>query len=191
MDKIDVNNQESTSQLWSTLQETAFQRTVRVHLAAMGTVLITQILLGILHRNSAIVLFGLGLVAVWMAIETTERLIILTGLPLSALTIATALEVSRYPEAPWIILSLTSGLAAWDTYHLIHRSSGIDHIERSKELEDIHLRRLLLVVSVGSVLGLVVMLAEINLGFGLTLVLGLLAIVGIGQIVRFLRKNNT
>lgn len=190
MDKIDVNHRESTSRPWSTLQETAFRRTIRVHLAAMGTVLITQILLGILQGNSTIVLFGLGLVAAWMAIEAAERLIILTGLPLSALTIATALEVSRYPQAPWIILSLTAGLAAWDTYHLIHRSSAIDHIERSKELEDIHLRRLLLVLSVGSIMGIAAMLTEINLGFGLVLVLGLLAVFGIGQIVRYLRKNN-
>ncbi len=185
---IDSNNKPSKSDVWSALQETPLRRTVWVHLISLSVVLITQVLLGIIENNGTVVLFALSLVVAWMAIEAVDRLVILVGLPLSALTIATALEINRYPDAPWIILSLAAGLAAWDTYHLLRRSKGVDHIERSKDLETLHLRRLLVVLALGSGLGLVSMFAEVNLGFGLMLVLGLLAIVGIGQVIRYLRK---
>jgi hypothetical protein len=148
-------------------------------------------LMGITQGNNTIILFGPVLVGGWIVLEATRRLKALIGLPLSALTVATALEVNQYRNAPWILLSLTAGLVAWDTYHLLRRSSTIDHIEKPREIESLHLKRLLLVVGVGSAAGIIAMLAEVNLGFGLALVLGLLAVFGVSQIVRYLRKNST
>lgn len=187
----DLSNTHSAPRIWTALQETPLRRTVWVHIIALGTVLITQGLLGIIQNSGSIVLFGLSLVVAWIAIEAVEKLAILQGLPLSALTIATALEVTRYPEDAWVILSLTAGLAAWDTYHLLRRTERVDHIENAKKLEALHLRRLLVVLALGSVVGFITMITKINLGFGLMLVLGLLAIFGIGQAVRYLRKNST
>jgi hypothetical protein len=191
MAKTDRDNVESTPRLWETLQETPFRLTVWVHLAALTIVLLTQMLMGITQGNNTIILFGPVLVGGWIVLEATRRLKALIGLPLSALTVATALEVNQYRNAPWILLSLTAGLIAWDTYHLLRRSSTIDHIEKPREIESLHLKRLLLVVGVGSAAGIIAMLAEVNLGFGLALVLGLLAVFGVSQIVRYLRKNST
>ena len=190
MVKIDLGNEKSRPKIGADFQMTPLRRTLWAHFASIGAVLITQVLLGITQDNDTIVIFGLGLVAAWMMIEATQKLAAFIGLPLTALTIATALEVNQYPNAPWILLSLTTGLAAWDTYHLLRRSNAIDHVERSTELEGVHLRRLFLLLGVGTVAGITAMLTEIDLGFGLALILGLLAIFGIGQTVRYLRKNS-
>ena len=191
MAKTDSGKDRPEPRVWTDLKTTPLKRTVWVHLASMITVLITQILLGITRENDSVILFGLGLVLTWMAIEATAELTAFTGLPLTVLTIATALEVNQYPDAPWIIISLTAGLVAWDTHHLLRRGNAVDHIERPREIENSHLRRLLLVSGIGSAAGVTAMLIRVNLGFGLALVLGLLAIYSIGQVIRYLRNHTT
>ncbi len=90
----------------------------------------------------------------------------------------------------WMLLGVTAALGAWDLDRFSRRLEFAQQGAGDGELERRHLLRLLMVSSIGLLLGAVALALSLRIGFGMILLLGLLAIMGLGQLVGFLRRES-
>lgn len=89
----------------------------------------------------------------------------------------------------WMLFGLVAALSAWDLDHFAHRLDGAERVQRARLLGRRHLRRLLIVDGLGLLLGGAALTIQVQLDFGLILLLGLLALLGLSRAVRFLRRE--
>ncbi len=92
--------------------------------------------------------------------------------------------------AGWMLLGTVAALSAWDLDHFARRLTSVKRVESERELECEYLRRLLFVAGVGLLLASIPLLVTIGLNFGVTVLLGLLAILGLGHVIAFLRRES-
>ena len=92
--------------------------------------------------------------------------------------------------AGWALLGVVAALSAWDLDHLAQRLRYAGQVSDVRRLERQHLWRLLSVDGLGVSFAAVALGIRIELGFGLALILGLLAIVGLSQALQFLRRES-
>jgi hypothetical protein len=94
----------------------------------------------------------------------------------------------------WMLLGVVAALATWDLDHFVQRlrSVGGDETpaEQWRELEQRHLRRLLIVDGLGLLLALVALEIKVKLSFGIAFSLGLLAVLGLSRVIGFLRRES-
>jgi hypothetical protein len=90
-----------------------------------------------------------------------------------------------------MLLALIAGLTAWDLEHLAPRLASAGGSEQARLLERRHLRRLLIVNGAGLLLAIVAVEMEFRLSLTTALLLSLLAIVGLSQVVGFLRRETS
>ncbi len=90
----------------------------------------------------------------------------------------------------WALLGMMAALSAWDLDHFAQRLARAGQAGQARELERQHLRRLLLVDGLGLLLAAIALGLQVKLDFGLACILGLLAIVGLSQAIRFLRRES-
>lgn len=102
---------------------------------------------------------------------------------------AAAFGLGQDLPSGWMLLGLVAALSAWDLAHFAHLLDGAEGVEQRRLLERRHLRRLLIVDGLGLLLGGAALTVQIQLGFGLVLLLGLLALLGLSRAVRFLRRE--
>jgi len=80
----------------------------------------------------------------------------------------------------WPLLGLLGAIAASDLFHFSWRlESAMVITGDPQNLEKRHLRRLAVVLGIGALLYLVAWLSQIQLSFGLALLLGLISVLGI------------
>jgi hypothetical protein len=93
-----------------------------------------------------------------------------------------------------MLSGVVAALAAWDLNPFVQRLRSVDGVgaqaERRQGLERSHLRRLLLVCSLGSALAVVALGSRVKLGFGAAFWLGLLAVLGLSRAIGFLRSES-
>ena len=98
------------------------------------------------------------------------------------------------PNGPaWALPSLIAALSAWDLAHFNRRlSAGLAETRKLERaaLERRHLGRLLLVDGLGLTLAVAALMVRVRLDFGLACVTGLIGIMGMSQIVRYLRRES-
>jgi len=82
----------------------------------------------------------------------------------------------------WMLVGLVVTLACWDLDSFARRLREVDE-ERRPGLERAHLLWLVPLMLVGLVLGGAALVVRTRLGFGLTLLLGLLLVFGLSQII--------
>ena len=92
--------------------------------------------------------------------------------------------------AGWTLLGIVAALSAWDLDHLAQRLRHAEQVREERRLERQHLWRLLSVDGLGLLFAAIALGIRIELGFGLALILGLLAVVGLSQALRFLRRES-
>lgn len=94
----------------------------------------------------------------------------------------------------WMFLGAVAALVAWDLHHFVQRlrsvGGGETQAARCRELEQSHLRRLLIVQGLGVLLAAVALGVKIDFGFGAAFLLGLLAVLGLGRAVAYLRRES-
>ena len=88
----------------------------------------------------------------------------------------------------WALPSLIAALSAWDLAHFNRRLSV--GLAETRALERRHLRRVLLVDGLGLALAAAAWMVRVRLDFGLACVTGLIGIMGVSQIVRYLRRES-
>jgi hypothetical protein len=102
-----------------------------------------------------------------------------------------AAAISALLGAPMLLplLAVVLALSAWDLADFSERVDSASVVTNAPRLEREHLLRLLWVDALGLGLAGVALLARINLSFAAVLALGLVAAVGISQVVGHLRKE--
>jgi hypothetical protein len=95
------------------------------------------------------------------------------------------LELSPLP----LVIGLIAALSAWDLGEFDRQLQRADAVEGEHVLKRRHLRRLLVVDGLGLLCAMVALAVQVRLSFGLALVLGLIALVGLSRAIRFLRRE--
>jgi len=90
----------------------------------------------------------------------------------------------------WALLGMMAALSAWNLDHFAQCLACAGQAEQARELERQHLWRLLIVDGLGFLLAALALGLQIKPDFGLACILGLLAIVGLSQTIRFLRRES-
>lgn len=90
----------------------------------------------------------------------------------------------------WALVSLVAGLTAWDLSHFTDRQRQVQRVDYVEQLARQHLRRLAVLDGLSLLLAGSVLLVHIHFSLGLALFLGLVAVIGVSQMVRFLRQES-
>ena len=99
--------------------------------------------------------------------------------------VAAAGGVWRHAVAGWLLGGTVAALIAWDLDHFSHHLKHAGYVENTAELKRTHLRRLLVVASLGLLLAGVALSIQLELNFGWALFLGLLAILSLSWLIGF------
>jgi len=89
----------------------------------------------------------------------------------------------------YLVISLIAALSAWDLDHFWRELRHSDHTERKRALTWRHLRRLWIVDGIGLLCSAVALQVRIELSFGVAIVLGLLALVGLSRTIGLLGRE--
>jgi hypothetical protein len=104
--------------------------------------------------------------------------------------IIAAVGLGMRPRDGWMLAGMAGALSAWDLHHFAQRLRGSGQVEGTRALERRHFQRLLVVTGAGLLLGTVALGAKVELGFGIALLLGVLAVLGLTRATRFLRRQS-
>lgn len=104
----------------------------------------------------------------------------------SMATLGAFLEIS----ALWLIVGAGFALAGWDSaLYLIRIENFIDN-PRHEILSQRYFYRLIVVISVGMGMGALAALIQLQISFGIAFLLGLIIFLGLGQTIRYLRRES-
>jgi hypothetical protein len=92
--------------------------------------------------------------------------------------------------AGWMLVGVVAALSAWDLDHFARRLRGVERVEMQPALEWLHLWRLVSVDSLGLLLAGVALVIRYKFSFGMALFLGLVAVLGLSQMVSYLRRES-
>jgi hypothetical protein len=92
--------------------------------------------------------------------------------------------------AGWMLAGVVAALSAWDLDHFARRLRGVERVEMRSALEQLHLRRLASVDSLGLLLGGLALVVQYKFSFDVALFLGLVAVLGLSQMVNYLRRES-
>jgi hypothetical protein len=90
----------------------------------------------------------------------------------------------------WMVIGVVTALTAWDLDHFSRRLQAADGVVGARSLEKRHLLRLAAVAGLGLLLAAAALGLRTRLGVGAAILLGLLAILGLSQVVRYLRHES-
>jgi hypothetical protein len=153
-------------------------------LVAVAALAIGYALAGLLFVSMIIVLLG----AMWFSAQQRKS----TGLEGFLLTVfLLAGGFGFWVGVPaWMSLIATvATLGAWDLDHFLQRLSTVERVEFDTGLGREHIRRLAVVQGLGLLLGLLALTIHMKISFWWEALLVLLAVIGIRQLIRFVRKQ--
>ena len=107
----------------------------------------------------------------------------------AAYTLAAAAGLVQGGEVGWILPGLGLALAAWDLDGLYQRMQEVERVEAAPDLVRRHLVRLLAVEVLGMLLAAIALGVSLKLSFGVVLLLGLVAAVGLSRAIAILSKE--
>jgi hypothetical protein len=92
--------------------------------------------------------------------------------------------------AGWMLVGVVAALSAWDLDHFARRLRGVEWVEMRPALERRHILRLVSVDSLGLLLAGMALVVQYKFSFGVALFLGLVAVLGLSQMVSYLRRES-
>jgi hypothetical protein len=108
---------------------------------------------------------------------------------LAVLTGLAAIGIWLNANPDWMLVGAVAALCTWDLNHFTQRVGQVGRMEEAPELERHHLQRLLLVALLGLLLGAIALRIEITLGFGMAMLLALLAVLALSRAIRTMRRE--
>ncbi len=102
---------------------------------------------------------------------------------------AAAVGALLYLNHILLLIGLIAALSAWDFDYLARQLDRVDAVEHASAMKRRHLLRLLVVNGLGVLFAVLALLVEVRLSFGLALVLGLIALLGLSRALRFFRRE--
>lgn len=145
--------------------------------------------------------FGFLQAGIWQAGFAVGSMLFLWGLfsetrwgwipallfPLSVLFAAAGLFIGVAPL--WSALSVVAALSSWDLEHFARRLAQADHIPSRDALVRRHIQRLLVLDAIGLGLYSAALAAQVRIGFGAAILLGLLAVSALSPVIRYLQRR--
>ena len=112
--------------------------------------------------------------------------------PVALLGFVVAAAVGLWMGLPagWMLVGVVAALSAWDLDHFARRLRSVERVEMRPALERLHLRRLVSVDGLGLLLAGMALGVQYKFSFDVALVLGLVAVVGLSQMVSYLRRES-
>lgn len=89
----------------------------------------------------------------------------------------------------WMLPGVVAALSAWDLDHFAQRLRSAGRVDRVRELERRHIRRLLIVDGLGLVLAVAALGIKVRFGFGVAFFLGLLAALSLSLVIGSMRRE--
>jgi hypothetical protein len=90
-----------------------------------------------------------------------------------------------------ILLSMVGAISAWDLDHFTQRLRYARLVEERFNLEKYHIKRLFIVNLFSLFLSVIAFNVEVKLGFGAILLLGMIAVLGLNQVIIFLKGKSS
>lgn len=90
-----------------------------------------------------------------------------------------------------ILLSMVGAISAWDLDHFTQRMKYAGLVVERTNLEKYHIKRLFFVNFFGLFLSVIALNVEVKLGFGTILLLGMIAVLGLNQVIIFLKGKSS
>jgi len=90
-----------------------------------------------------------------------------------------------------ILLSMVGTISAWDLDHFTQRMRYAELVVERPNLEKYHIKRLFVVNFFGLFLSVIALNVEVKLGFGTILLLGMIAVLGLNQVIIFLKGKSS
>lgn len=137
------------------------------------------------HRLIALALVFFGFI--WLVARRRNSSGI-GGLVMTSFLLAGGLGPLFGAPAWLMLLAIVTTLGAWDLDHFMLRLSGIDQVDYSTGLRRSHLTRLGLVQGLGFLLGLLALTLRTSIPLALTMLLVLLAVIGVRWLVWYVRR---
>lgn len=111
-----------------------------------------------------------------------------TGLFLLVILAAVGLALDMPPL--WAILGVVLALAGWEMSHFRRFLARANVIDNEEILIQRHWRRLMVISLLGALLAGLAVTIQFSLSFGVALLLAVLALVGLGRAMHFLRQES-
>jgi hypothetical protein len=89
-----------------------------------------------------------------------------------------------------LLLVVTAALSAWDLDHFARHISNAGRVEQAEKIELQHLRRLLVIDGIALLLAGGALLVRAHFRFSVIFWLGLLAFLGLSQVLKFLKAES-
>lgn len=138
------------------------------------------------HRLVAIALVFLGFI--WLSARQRNSPG-MGGMILTVFLLAGGLG-PLFGAPAWVMLvAMVATLGAWDLDHFLLRLSGIEQVDYSTGLGRSHLTRLAMVEGLGFLAGLLALTIQVSIPFGWSMLLVLLAVIGIRWLIGYVRRQ--
>jgi len=131
------------------------------------------------------VLGGLWLLGQWRGWGWTA------SVGLASFVIIAAVGLGMSVRNIWMLTGVVGALSAWDLDHFAQQMRESGQVKGARALERRHLQRLLIVGGASLLLGAVALGARVEFSFGVAMLLGVLATLGLTRAVGFLRRQGT
>jgi hypothetical protein len=105
------------------------------------------------------------------------------------LTSVAAIGVAIGLPAGFMLVAAVAALCAWDIAHYEQRRDEVSRVDSSDAMERQHLIRLAITAAGGLALGAAALLVRVNFGFGVAIVLAIVAVVLLSQLARMATRG--
>jgi hypothetical protein len=93
-------------------------------------------------------------------------------------------------SAERLLFCVIAILVQWDLFRFMSRLNHVDRVEKVAELEQGHLKRLMIIAGLGLVLGGIVLNVNLTIRFGWMLFLGIALIIGLGRFIERMSRED-
>lgn len=125
-----------------------------------------------------------GLWAAWRGAKAAGNVLLLF------FALVAAIGILRQMNPQWALIGLVAALAGWDLLHFYWRWDGVKNQQDGNLLARRHLLRLGALSLIGFVTAEMAILFRTRMGFGLLVLIGMMAIIMVGWVVNLVRRQN-